>query len=169
MDKLIIVSVYVVVVILAIVVLIIKNIKLKKALAKRIEKLERDKNLVLSTPILNELSKAESLVKDDKTKVRFDEWQEKFDNIRNNDIPEVTDMLLEADNFIDKRNKCRLRLTTNIRRTLPLQFLQRFPERRPIAGIGVRGTRNLRRSLPLPVSRTFRRFRYTLPASFRRR
>ena len=97
MDKLIIISVYIVVIIIAIVILIVKNIKLKKALANKINKLERDKNLVLSTPILNELSKAESLVKDDKTKVRFDEWQTKFDNIRNEDIPKVTDMLLQAD------------------------------------------------------------------------
>ena len=109
MDKLIIVSVYIVVIILAIVVLIIKNVRLKKALTNKINKLERDKNMVLSTPILNELSKAESLVKDDKTKIRFDEWQEKFDNIRNNDIPKVTDMLLEADACIDKRNYKELR------------------------------------------------------------
>ena len=83
--------------------------KLKKALANKINKLERDKNLVLSTPILNELSKAESLVKDDKTKVRFDEWQEKFDNIRNNDIPIVTDMLIKADGYVDSRNYKELR------------------------------------------------------------
>ena len=104
MDKLIIISIYLLVIIIAIVVLVVKNIRLKKALTAKIDKLERDKNLVLSAPILNELSKAESLVKDDKTKVRFDEWQEKFDNIRNNDIPKVTDMLLQADDFIDKRN-----------------------------------------------------------------
>ena len=109
MDKLIIISVYVVVIIIAIVILIVKNIKLKKALANKINKLEREKNLVLSTPILNELSKAESLVKDDKTKVRYDEWQEKFDNIRNNDIPKVTDMLLQADGYIDKKNYKALR------------------------------------------------------------
>ena len=76
LDKLIIISIYVVVVVSAIVVLIIKNIRLKKALTNKINRLERDKNMVLSTPILNELSKAESLVKDDKTKIRFDEWQE---------------------------------------------------------------------------------------------
>ena len=109
MDKLIIISVYIVVIIIAIVILIVKNIKLKKALANKINKLERDKNLVLSTPILNELSKAESLVKDDKTKVRFNEWQEKFDNIRNNDIPVVTDMLLQADGYIEKKNYRALR------------------------------------------------------------
>ena len=109
MDKLIIISVYILVIIIAIVILIFKNMKLKKALANKINKLERDKNLVLSTPILNELSKAESLVKDDKTKVRFDEWQEKFDNIRNNDIPIVTDMLIKADGYVDSRNYKELR------------------------------------------------------------
>ena len=109
MDKLIIVSVYIIVIIVAIVILIIKNIRLKKSLTNKIEKLERDKNMVLSTPILNELSKAESLVKDDKTKLRFDEWQEKFDYIRNNDIPAVTDMLLQADDCIERRNYKELR------------------------------------------------------------
>ena len=109
MDKLIIISVYILVIIIAIVILIFKNMKLKKALANKINKLERDKNLVLSTPILNELSKAESLVKDDKTKVRFDEWQEKFDNIRNNDIPIVTDMLIKADGYVESRNYKELR------------------------------------------------------------
>ena len=109
MDKLIIISVYIVVIIIAIVILIIKNIKLKKALANKINKLERDKNLVLSTPILNELSKAESLVKDDKTKVRFDEWQNKFDNIRNNDIPVVTDMLIKADGYVESKDYKSLR------------------------------------------------------------
>ena len=109
MDKLIIISVYIVVIIIAIVILIIKNIKLKKALANKINKLERDKNLVLSTPILNELSKAESLVKDDKTKVRFDEWQNKFDSIRNNDIPVVTDMLIKADGYVESKDYKSLR------------------------------------------------------------
>ena len=109
MSKLIIVSIYIVVVLLAIVILIIKNIRLKKALANKINKLEREKNLVLSTPILNELSKAESLVKDDKAKVRFEEWQNKFDNIRNNDMPNITDMLLQADDYVEKRNYKSLR------------------------------------------------------------
>ena len=49
LDKLIIVSIYVVVVILAIIVLIIRNIKLKKSLSNKIEKLERDKNKLQET------------------------------------------------------------------------------------------------------------------------
>ena len=98
------ITVYIVVIIILIVIFIIKNIKESKRLKDSIEELETEKNLILSAPILNELSKAESLVKDDKTKVRFDEWQNKFDNIRNNDIPVVTDMLLTADNYVENKD-----------------------------------------------------------------
>ena len=103
MKGLIIVTVYIVVIILLIVVFIIKNIKEAKRLKEAIRDLETEKNLVLSAPILNELSKVESLVKDDKTKTKFDNWQNRFDGIRNKDIPEVTDMLLEADNYAEDK------------------------------------------------------------------
>ena len=109
MDKVIIITLYVVLVIAAIVVLIVKNIKQSKKLKMYVNELEREKNLVLSAPILNELSKAESLVKDDKTKGKYDNWQKRFDNIRNNDIPEITDMLLKADEEIDKKEYKKLR------------------------------------------------------------
>lgn len=109
MDKLIIITLYVILVIAAIVILIIKNIKQSKKLKKYVNELEKEKNLVLSAPILNELSKAESLVKDDKTKGKYDNWQKRFDNIRNNDIPEITDMLLNADEEIDKKEYKKLR------------------------------------------------------------
>ena len=104
MKKLIPITVYIVVIIILIVIYIIKNIKESKKLKDSIEKLETEKNLILSAPILNELSKAESLVKDDKTKDKYEIWQNKFDNIRNNDIPEITDMLLDADNYIETKN-----------------------------------------------------------------
>lgn len=103
MDRLIIVTIYLVVIILAILFFVVKINRQKKKIREEINNLEREKNLILSAPILNELSKAESLVKDDKTKGLYDNWQTKFDNIRNNDIPEVTDMLLNADTFIDEK------------------------------------------------------------------
>ena len=101
MDRLIPVTIYIVVVIIFIIIFIIKNIKETKKLKDSIDKLETEKNLILSAPILNELSKAESLAKDNKTKEKYDNWQNRFDNIRNNDIPQITDMLLTADNYIE--------------------------------------------------------------------
>lgn len=109
MNKLIPITAYIVVIIILVVVFIIKNIKESKRLKAYIEELETEKNLILSAPILNELSKAESLAKDDKTKVKYDNWQNRFDNIRNNDIPEITDMLLEADNFVESKEYKKLR------------------------------------------------------------
>ena len=104
MKSLIIATIYIVVIILLIVIFIIKNIKEAKKLKEQIRELETEKNLVLSAPILNELSKVESLVKDDKTKNKFDNWQNRFDSIRNKDIPEVTDMILTADSYVEDKN-----------------------------------------------------------------
>ena len=104
MNKLIPITAYIVVIIIALVIVVVRNIKENKKIKKYIEDLETEKNLILSAPILNELSKAESLAKDDKTKDKYDGWQRKFDNIRNKDIPEITDMLLSADNFVEQKD-----------------------------------------------------------------
>ena len=108
-EKLIIATIYIVVIIILIVIFIMKNIKQTKKLKETIRRLETEKNLVLSAPILNELSKVESLAKDEKTKSKYDKWQNKFDDIRKNDIPEITDMLLNADNYMEIRDYKSLR------------------------------------------------------------
>ena len=61
MNKLIPITAYIVVIIILIVIVVIRNIKISKKIKKYIEDLETEKNLILSAPILNELSKAESL------------------------------------------------------------------------------------------------------------
>ena len=104
MNKLIPITAYIVVIIILVIIVIVRNIKEAKKIKKNIEELETEKNLILSAPILNELSKVESLVKDDKTKDKYENWQNRFDYIRNNDIPEITDMLLEADNYVETRD-----------------------------------------------------------------
>ena len=109
MNSLIIVTIYIVVIIALIVIFIIKNVKQSKRLKESIRELETEKNLILSVPILNELSKAESLAKDDKTKVKYDNWQSRFDTIRNKDIPGITDMILTADNYVDIKDYKNLR------------------------------------------------------------
>lgn len=116
MNKtLMIVTAYIVVIIFLIIIFIFKNLKENKKLRLAIRELEKEKNLILSAPILNELSKAESLVKDDKTKNKYENWQNKFDDIRNKDIPEITDMLITADGYVEGKNYKLLRsLLANI-------------------------------------------------------
>ena len=110
-KKLLFVTLYIVVIIVLVVIFILKNMKQNKKLKKAISELEKEKNLIISAPILNELTKVESLVKDDKAKYKYDEWQEKFDNIRKIDIPEITDMLINADEYIDSKDYKNLRKT----------------------------------------------------------
>jgi septation ring formation regulator len=108
-SKLIIVSIYIVTLIIIVIVLAIKSSKQSKKIKENIKELEKEKNLVLGAPILNELSKVEALVRDDKAKYKYDNWQRRFDDIRNIYIPEVTDMLLEADEYLDAKDYKALR------------------------------------------------------------
>ena len=109
-KTLIIVTIYIVLVIILSVILIIKTSKKNKKIRESIIDLEKEKNLIINAPVLNELSKVEALVKDDKLKNKYDGWQRKFDDIRNNTMPEITDMLLKADDYIDLKDYKNLRM-----------------------------------------------------------
>lgn len=76
-----------------------KSSKIKK----NIDELELEKNKVISAPIINELSKVELLAKNDLVEQRVKGWQQRFDNVKNNEIPSINDMLLEADFLFDRR------------------------------------------------------------------
>ena len=104
MNKtLIIFTIYIVTIILLIIIFVLRNSKQNKKLTQAISELEKEKNLIINAPILNELSKVEALVKDDKLKYKYDNWQHKFDDIRNIYIPKVTDMLLDADDLVARK------------------------------------------------------------------
>lgn len=108
-TKLIIITIYVIVILAIIIIIFVQNRKHKNEITKRIAKLEKDKNLILSAPILNELNKVEVLVKDDKLKNKYDKWENKFDTIRNKSMPELTNMLLDADNYLDEHDYKKLK------------------------------------------------------------
>ena len=111
MNKtLIIFTIYIVTIILLIIIFVLRNSKQNKKLTQAISELEKEKNLIINAPILNELSKVEALVKDDKLKYKYDNWQHKFDDIRNIYIPKITDMLLEADDLVSRKKYKELRL-----------------------------------------------------------
>lgn len=75
-----------------------KNRKYKKHL----EELEYEKNTIDSAPIMPELSKIESYLKNDKLEAMYQEWRTRLEDIKEKQIPEVTDMLLEADYSLSK-------------------------------------------------------------------
>lgn len=99
---LIIISAFIVTGILIICVLVaIQNIKNKK-IKKTLEKLEIEKNIIDSMPINTELSKIETFLKNDKIDAMYKDWKTRLDNIKTNQIPHLTDILIESDYSLQK-------------------------------------------------------------------
>ena len=68
-----------------------------KSLKKELQDLDIQKNKIESTPILSELTKIEAYLKNEKLEVMYNEWMNRLEEIKEKQIPKITDMLLEAD------------------------------------------------------------------------
>ena len=79
--------VWILTIILVIVVLKLINNKEKKKLKAEIEKLEKEKNMVISASMLSELNKVEALVNNDEMKEKLDDWKARFNDIKNTEMP----------------------------------------------------------------------------------
>lgn len=91
------ISIYVVAAVLIIVVLNLMQTFNNKKLKKELELLEIEKNKIDSTPITPELSKIESYMKNDKMEVMYSGWKTRLDTIKQEQIPKISDLLLEAE------------------------------------------------------------------------
>ena len=95
---------YIVSVIVIVIVLNLINKKERKKYQKEIVTLERDKNLIISSSILSELNKVEALVNNDKMQETFEDWQKRFKEIKDVEVPKITDALIEIEDcFNEKR------------------------------------------------------------------
>lgn len=65
--------------------------------------LEREKNLIGSTPVLLELSKLEPIIKNEKMEEKYQRWQDKFTFIKEKSLSKVDDMLIELDTLLEKK------------------------------------------------------------------
>jgi len=70
-----------------------KNKKFKKTL----EQLEIEKNKLATSPIVPELAKVESFLNNDKLKALYDEWSSRLKQIKDIQIPKLSDMILDAE------------------------------------------------------------------------
>lgn len=93
---------YIVTIILIAIVLNVIQGKKNKRFKDELEKLEREKNLITSKPILSEISKVEDLVKSSKLDQQFKEWHDRYDFIKKKKIPEITDMLIDVDGSLEQ-------------------------------------------------------------------
>ncbi len=84
---------------IAIIILVLNLIKnyIFKKYEKQLNNLERNKNLIISASILSELNKVEALINNDSLKETYDNWQKRFKIIKDEDVPKITDLLLEVE------------------------------------------------------------------------
>ena len=103
MDKQSIYLISFVVVFILFVIFLIILLKKKRVinLQKQVQELERQRNLIVSTPIASELAKIEVIVKNEKLESKYEEWKERYRVIKENRFQVITDMLLEIDGLID--------------------------------------------------------------------
>ncbi|MDD6879301.1 MAG: septation ring formation regulator EzrA [bacterium] len=96
-KKVIIVTVIILMIILIGVILLVYKRKRNKFLKDKIESLDIEKNLIESTPIAVELSKLETITKTDKVEEKYNLWQERFEDIKANNINKINDMIIDLD------------------------------------------------------------------------
>lgn len=75
-----------------------------KKYQNRLFKLERSKNEIAGMPILPELNKIEAILKNEKLEAKYNEWYSTYNQIKNKQLVAVTDMLVDADYFINKKD-----------------------------------------------------------------
>ena len=76
--------------------IIIKN-KRKNSILSSVDKLTTEKNLIISSQLMSELSKASKLVNNKKTEELVESWKKRYDNIENKDMPKLTDNLIDVE------------------------------------------------------------------------
>lgn len=97
-------SIIIVALILIAVFFIMHKRKKYKDLREKLDELERQRNLIVATPIMTELDKIKVIVKNDQLEDKYNEWTKRYDIIKNERYSEITDKLLDVDNLIESRN-----------------------------------------------------------------
>ena len=90
-------------VIMIIAAMIIKNKKRKKY-KKIIEDLDYQKNRLDTSPVGPELAKVENYLNNEKLELLYKNWKERLDDIKEIKIPKITDMLIEAEYSLSKKD-----------------------------------------------------------------
>ncbi len=101
---LLIITYVIIAIILNIVVLYFMRKRRLNKLRKEIERLDIEKNEVETMPILSELAKVETIIKNDKMEEKYKSWLDRFDYIKREEITKINDMIVNLDIFIDKSN-----------------------------------------------------------------
>ena len=96
-SKTILITVILLLIITLIVIIVLSKRKRSKRLKNLIEQLDREKNIIETAPIPSELSKLETIIKNDKIEEKYNNWMERFDLIRTENIDKINDLIIDLD------------------------------------------------------------------------
>lgn len=100
------VGVWIITIAAVVIVLQLINKKEKDKLKVQIEKLEKEKNMIISASMLSELNKVEALVNNDEMREKLDDWKNRFNDIKNVEMPKISDYLSDIEElFLEKNYK----------------------------------------------------------------
>lgn len=101
---------FVIAVVLIIVVLNLIQRQKRKEFEKEVQELDKEKNVIASTPVMAELSKVEAIVKNDKMEEKYKRWQKRFEEIKNDRITKLTDMIVDLELSVSMKDYKTMRL-----------------------------------------------------------
>ena len=91
------------VILVTVVLVMIQKHKIK-VIKDELEQLDKEKNLIASTPVLSELSKVETIIKNDKMGEKYKNWQNRFETIKEDKISQINEMIIELDLAVDQKD-----------------------------------------------------------------
>lgn len=105
MRKIVFLGIYsaIMIVLILIILSLIKRKRLKKY-KEELEQLDKEKNEIASAPVITELAKLETIVKNEKAEEKYKKWINSFEDIKNIDITKINDMLVDLDSILEKKD-----------------------------------------------------------------
>lgn len=106
MDNLVLVIIAYLLIAIVLILIALAYIKRRKLKAYRneLEILDKKKNEIESAPVVSELAKLETIVKNDKIEEKYKKWFNTFEDIKNTYIPKINDMIIDLDTLLEKRD-----------------------------------------------------------------
>lgn len=90
--------------IIGVVFMVVKN-KIFKELKKEAHNLERERNIIEGIPIDAELEKLKVVTQNEKISAKKTEWYKRYETIKNKDIPNLTDLIVDVDGLIEVKKR----------------------------------------------------------------
>jgi len=103
------VAYYVITMVIIVIVLVLMEKRYKNNITKEINNLDRDKNLIISSNILSELNKVEALINNQDLRKKYEDWLSRFECIRDEEIPKITDEIIEIQDDFNERDYKKLK------------------------------------------------------------